>query len=93
MMNEPKLKNTLADLNNHLFAEMERLGDESLKGDELQEEIKRADAIHKVSDVIVKNADILKNAKKFAKHNLHVKWSIVKLSDARMDDFWKQSNP
>lgn len=35
----------------------------------------------------------LKNAKKFAKHNLHVKWSIVKLSDARMDDFWKQSNP
>lgn len=62
MMNEPKLKNTLADLNNHLFAEMERLGDESLKGDELQEEIKRADVIHKVSDVIVKNADIVLKA-------------------------------
>ena len=28
-------KNTLVDLNNHLFAEMERLGDEDLKGEEL----------------------------------------------------------
>nr|DAN93838.1 MAG TPA: hypothetical protein [Caudoviricetes sp.] len=27
------MKNTLLDLNNHLFAEIERLGDEELKGD------------------------------------------------------------
>lgn len=32
-------KNTLVDLNNHLFAEMERLGDEDLKGEELEEEL------------------------------------------------------
>lgn len=31
-------KNTLVDLNNHLFAEMERLGDEDLKGEELEAE-------------------------------------------------------
>lgn len=33
------MKNTLLDLNNHLFAEMERLGDEELKGDALAEEL------------------------------------------------------
>ena len=32
-------KNTLGDLNNHLFAELERLDDESLKGDALQEDV------------------------------------------------------
>lgn len=33
------MKNTLGDLNNHLFAELERLSDEDLKGDELVEEM------------------------------------------------------
>ena len=33
-------KNKLTDLNNHLFAELERLGDEDLKGEELEKEIR-----------------------------------------------------
>lgn len=33
------MKNTLGDLNNHLFAEIERLGDEELKGDELKQQL------------------------------------------------------
>lgn len=37
-------RNTLGDLTNHLFAELERLGDESLSGDALREEIERARA-------------------------------------------------
>ena len=37
--------NTMMDLNDHLFAELERLGDEGLEGEALEKEINRAKAI------------------------------------------------
>ncbi|RHW46109.1 hypothetical protein DS832_07100 [Bombilactobacillus bombi] len=52
-------KNTLNDLNNHLFAELERLGDEDLKGEELDEEINRSNAISKVANNVIQNANTL----------------------------------
>lgn len=39
------MRNKQIDLDNHLFAELERLGDESLSGDELKKEIGRAKAM------------------------------------------------
>lgn len=33
------MRNTLGDLNNHLFAQLERLSDEDIKGEELREEV------------------------------------------------------
>lgn len=51
-------KNKLEDLNNHLFAELERLGDEELKGSDLQEEIQRANAVSSVAKNVVDNADL-----------------------------------
>lgn len=59
------MRNTLGDLNNHLFAELERLGDEELTGEELDKEIKRASAISSVSKNIIANANILLQAAKF----------------------------
>ena len=59
------MKNTLADLNNHLFAEMERLGDEDLKGDELLKEIERARAVSNVSTKIIENASLVLQAERF----------------------------
>lgn len=58
------LKNTLGDLNNHLFAELERLGDEDLKGEELIEEMGRAKAISDVATRIIANANVVLQAKK-----------------------------
>ena len=58
------MKNKLADLNDHLFAQLERLSDEDLKGEQLEEEVKRATAIVDVSDQIVGNAKIQLDAVK-----------------------------
>lgn len=52
------MKNKLSDLNNHLFAELERLGDEDLTGDDLVAEIERAKAVSNVSSQIVSNANL-----------------------------------
>ena len=37
------MKNTLGDLNNHLFAQLEKLGDDDLTGEELESELKRTE--------------------------------------------------
>lgn len=58
------MKNKLIDLNNHLFAQMERLSDEDLKGDGLTEEIKRAKSIGFVASQIIGNAKLALDAHK-----------------------------
>lgn len=67
--------NTLGALNNHLFAELERLGEEDLKGDALAEEINRAKAITGVAKEIISNANVALQAMKFAddKYNADTK--------------------
>lgn len=62
-------RNRLTDLNDHLFAQLERLGDENLTADEIETEAKRAEAMVKVSDQIVgSNAQRIAAARLFADH-------------------------
>ncbi len=59
------MKNTLVDLNNHLFAEMERLSDENLTGEALDSEISRAKALTGVSSQIIQNGKLVLDAIRF----------------------------
>lgn len=67
------MKNKLTDLNNHLFAQLERLSEEDLTPEQLEQEATRTEAIVAVSDKIVRNADLqLKAARLFAEHGTRV---------------------
>jgi len=62
-------KNKLSDLNDHLFAQLERLSDEHLDAKKIAQEVKRAEAVVAVSDKIIGTADLrLKAAKLYAEH-------------------------
>ncbi|MCT3661070.1 hypothetical protein HZR00_00885 [Elizabethkingia anophelis] len=58
-------RNKLSDLNDHLFAQMERLSDESMSAEQLELEIKRSKAIEGVSKQILGNSKIVLEATKF----------------------------
>lgn len=58
------MKNKLIDLNNHLFAQLERLGDEELKGDDLKSELERAKAGPGVAREVVNNGKLALAANK-----------------------------
>jgi hypothetical protein len=58
------MKNQLTDLNNHLFAQLERLGDEGLDTDALARELRRGAGIAAVSREIVANARLVLDAEK-----------------------------
>lgn len=50
-----EIKNTANDLSNYLFEEIERLQDTSLTEEELERNIRRSEAVVKVSEQIIKN--------------------------------------
>lgn len=60
------MKNRLSDLNNHLFAQLERLSDEGLSADQIEQEAKRGEAIVQVADTIIRNAALQIQAAKIA---------------------------
>lgn len=64
------MRNTLGDLNNHLFAQLERLGDEDLKGEELKEELMRASTITAVAKEIISNGSLILQATKMQTETL-----------------------
>ena len=58
-------RNTLSDLNNHLFEQLERLNDDDLTEEDLQKEIARAKAITNTAAQIINNASLVLKSQTF----------------------------
>lgn len=59
-------RNTLSDLNNHLFEQLERLNNDDLKGEKLGEEINRSKAISDIAKSVIDNGKLVLDAQKFS---------------------------
>lgn len=59
------MSNTLNDLNAHLFAQLDRLGNTNLKDDEIETEVKRASAMVSVSKELISSGRLQMEAVKF----------------------------
>lgn len=55
-------KNRLTDLNDHLFAQLERLGDENMTPEQMELEIRKSKALVPLSDQVIKNAKLVLEA-------------------------------
>ena len=81
------MKNKLTDLNNHLFMQLERLGDELLTSEQIEHEVKRTDAIVSVSEQIINNATIALKSAELLSKNGYRDW------EAALPMIEKKANP
>ncbi len=58
------MKRTLADLNEYLFDELDRLSNEDLSGEQLTQEIGRSNALTRIAERVIASADIAMRALK-----------------------------
>ena len=73
------MKNTLGDLNLHLFEQLERLNDEELKGENLQEEMTRAKAISSIASQIIQNGSLVLKAQMVMKDRVDADAKLPKM--------------
>lgn len=60
------MKNTLTDLNNYLFEQLERLTDDDLDEAALEKEIKRSQAVTNVARAVIENGTLALRAAKYS---------------------------
>lgn len=75
-------QNKLTDLNNQLFEQLERLNDETVKGDKLKEELDRAKAVTSISRNIIDNARLALDSTKLTIEYGHVHPQLPEMLEA-----------
>lgn len=73
------MQNTLKDLNNHLFAQLERLGDEEMSQEKLNVEVARSEAVVKIASTIIDNANTVLRAVKLKEEGLNADLQLPKM--------------
>lgn len=73
------MNNKLIDLNNHLFAQLERLGNVELTGDNLFAEINKAKAVTGVAAQIISNASLALEAHKVKDNAFDADFKLPKM--------------
>jgi hypothetical protein len=82
------MKNTLADLNNYLFEQLERLNDDELTDDQLERELKKTDNIVKISEKIIQNGELaFKTMKHMDEYGYGQNRSVPKMLDSTEKDW------
>lgn len=79
------MKNKLIDLNNHLFAQLERLSDEDNTGDKLSEEIERSKAVGSIARGIIDNARLALDAQKALGDSVRTLPAMIGIEDKNYD--------
>ena len=73
------MKNTLNDLNNYLFEQIENINDEDLSEEQLEKTIKKTEAVTKVAETIIKNNELQLKAAALLSNNGLLKTSALPL--------------
>lgn len=60
-------RNKITDLNDHLFAQLERLNDETMKPDKMEMELKKAKAVSMVASQLIKSNKLTLDAMRIMK--------------------------
>ena len=85
------MKNTLEDLNNHLFAQLERLNDEELKTEDLEKEIERSKAVTSVATKIIENGSLVLQARKFVDGAFSANTKLPKMLESDKSEVSKRN--
>lgn len=73
------MRNTLGDLSLHLFAQLEKLSSDDLKGEKLKEEVVRTKAISLLAKQIIDNGTLVLEAKKVADNSFDAEMELPRM--------------
>ncbi len=79
-------RNKISDLNNHLFAQLEKLNDDELKGENLSTEVERARAMSSLASQIISSTKLTLDAMKMANNGEINPIDVPNLLNEKNDD-------
>lgn len=77
------MRNTLGDLQNHLFAQLERITDEDLTENQLEVELKRSKAVTGLASQIISNGQLVLKARMHMEDNMDSEAELPKMLEGQ----------